>query len=106
MNKVHEQQEENVQVEEDPIPPYEPMQLDTEGTFATSLLQLSLMEPASNLQTLSSTPASATASMPSSEALSATSSNPDISAPHPRRSMVAAQQVRDYHRPYTQPTLL
>ena len=91
MNEVHEQREENVRTEEDPVPPYEPMQLDTEGTFATSSLQVSLTEPASNPQTLSSTPVSATASMPSSEAPSATSSNPDVSTSHPRKSTVAAR---------------
>ena len=101
MNEVHEQQEENVCTEEDPVPPYEPMQLDTEGTFTTSSLQVSLTEPASNPQTLSSTPVFATASMPSSEAPSATSSNPDVSTSHPRKSTVAARRARDYCGPYT-----
>ena len=95
MDEIQDQQEEKVRTEEDPVPPYEPMQLDTGNNFATSSLQLLLTEPANNLQTLpstpaSSTPASVTASITSSKAMLAALSNPSIPAPCSRKSTVAA----------------
>ena len=103
MNDLHAQRDEEARMEQDPVPPYEPVQTTNENTFTTSMLQTSLVESANVGQTQSLTPASATVSIPSSEAVSATSSNPDITAPRARRSTVAAQRSRNYHGPYTQP---
>ncbi len=88
---------------EDPVPPYEPVQCEGEATFTTSALQMSLAEPANIRQAQLSTPTSTTTSMTSSKAISAASSNPDVSAPRTRRSTVAARRSRNYQGPYTQP---
>ena len=78
------------------------MLIENKSSFTTSTLQSSLAEPANSSQTLTSTPISVTTSMPSSEAVSATSSNPDASVPCARKSTVAARQSRNYQGPYTQ----
>ncbi len=104
MDEIHAQRDEERRMEVDPVPPYEAVQPAGENTFTTSTLQTSLEESANVGQTQSLTPASATVSIPSSEAVSATSSNPGNTAPRVRRSTAAAQRSRNYHGPYTQPT--
>lgn len=54
MDGVLEQPEEDIQTE-DPIPPYEPILIENESSFATSTLQSSLAEPANSSQNLTST---------------------------------------------------
>jgi hypothetical protein len=102
MEELHARQEEETRMEEDPVPPYEPAQPGNENTFAFPTLQTSLEESANRGQAQSLTPASATVSIPSSEAVSATSSNLDAPA-RAGRSTVAARRSRNYHGPYTQP---
>ena len=81
--------QEEEHMEEDPVPPYEPVQHEGEAAFTTSALQMSLVEPTNTGPAQLSTPNSAATSMPSSEAVSATSSNPDAAVPRTRRSTVA-----------------
>ena len=90
-------------MEQDPIPPYEPVQREGEAAFATSALQMSLVEPANAGPAQLSTPNSVAMSMPSSKAVSATSSNPDAAVPRTRRSTITARCSRNYRGPYTQP---
>ena len=68
----------------------DPVQHEGEAAFATSALQMSLVEPANAGPAQLSTPNSAATSMPSSEAVSATSSNSNAAVPQTRRSTVAA----------------
>lgn len=103
LDNLHTQSDKENHMEEDPVPPYKPVQAANEGTFVTSALQTSLVEPADVGQAQSLTPASATVSIPSSEAISASTSNPDATAPRARRSTIAAQRSRNYRGPYTQP---
>ena len=73
--------QEEEHMEQDPIPPYEPVQHEGEATFAMSALQMSLVEPANDGPAQLSTPNSVATSMPSSEAVSAMSSNPNTAIP-------------------------
>jgi len=95
--------QEEERMEQDPVPPYEPVQREGEAAFATSALQMSLVEPANAGPAQLSTPNSAATSMPSSEAVSATSSNSNAAVPQTRRSTVAARRSRNYRGPYMQP---
>ena len=89
-------------MEEDPVPPYEPAQSGNKNTFAFPALQTSLEESMNMEQAQLLTPASATMSIPSSKAISATSSNLDAPA-HGGRSTVTTRRSQNYHGLYTQP---
>lgn len=102
MDELQEQPEEE-RMEQDPVLPYKPRQSESEATFATSALQILLSEANAGL-VQSLTPVSTAVSMPSSEAASAMSSNPDASVPRTRKSTVTARCSRNYQGPYTQPT--
>ena len=95
--------QEEERMEQDPVPPYEPVQHEGEAAFATSALQMSLVEPANVGPAQLSTPNSAATSMPSSEAVSAMSLNSNTAVPQTRRSTIAARCSRNYRGPYTQP---
>jgi hypothetical protein len=90
---------------EDPVPPYAPAEPETGNIFTTSSLQVSLEDSAgdSGVQPQALTPASVTASIPSSEAVSAASSAPEPAATRRRKSTVAARRSRNYLGPRTQP---
>lgn len=103
LDNLHAQQEEETIREDDPIPPYEPTQPGNENTFTISTLQTSLEESANAEPAQSLTPASASMSIPSSKAVSATSSQLDVHSSRAGRSTVAARRSRNYQGPYTQP---
>ena len=92
-----------VPMEEDPAPPYVSTEPRAGESFSTTALQSSLEEPASGAQPQLRTPSSVVESIPSSEAVSAASSAPDVTAPRTRKSTAAAQRARNYRGPYTQP---
>jgi hypothetical protein len=96
LEEIHGQQEDDHPMEEDPALPQEQNPPDAGNTFTTTSLQVSLEEAPGSIQPQALTPTSAVESIPSSEAVSASSSAPDIASLRPQKSSVAARCSRNY----------